>query len=302
VHPVEALTRLGGIARWREVRALTTRGQLASAIAGGEVVRLPRHVLSLPGADRARACAAAAGGVVSHLSAAQHWGWKIKRPRRYPAVTVPRGRQLDRTRSPLTKPEVGVHWADLTPGDVLDGVTSPVRTVVDCARALDFDEALSVADSALRSGMVTSAELVRAAAASPRTGRARAIRVVSEASALAANPFESVLRAIALGVPGLGVQPQVWVAGVGRADLVDERLGIVIEADSWEYHGSPEAFRADIRRYATFVRRGRVVVRFDWDQVMGDPDGVHATLLDVARVRERQLFGNHCSSCPLDTV
>ncbi len=262
------------------------------------MVRLPRHAVSLPGAERARVSAAAAGGVVSHLSAAQHWGWKLQWAPRIPEVTVPRRRRLDRNVAPLTRVDVRVRWADLGPDEVVDGATSPVRTVVDCARTLDFGAALSVADSALRSGLVTSAELLRAAAASPRTGRERALRVAREATALAANPFESVLRAIALDVPGLAVRPQVWVAGVGRADLVDERLGIVVEADSWEFHGSPEAFRVDIRRYAGFARQGRVVVRFDWDRVMGDAGEVHATLLDVVRVRERQLYADHCSSCP----
>jgi very-short-patch-repair endonuclease len=298
VDPVEALTRLGGIAGWREVRALTTRSEMRDAVDEGRVVRLPRHVVALPGATQARVCAAAAGGVISHLSAAQHWGWKVQWAPRLPEITVPRGRRLERTRSPLTTTEVRVHWGDLGPADLADGVTAPVRTVIDCARTLDFGAALSVADSALRSGLVNSAELLRAAVASPRTGRARALRVAQQATALAANPFESALRAIALDVPGLDVRPQVWVAGVGRADLVDERLGIVVEADSWEFHGNPEAFRVDVRRYAAFARRGRVVVRFDWDLVMGRPREVHATLVDVVRVREQQLFTNHCSSCP----
>ena len=295
---MEALARVGGIAPWREVRALTTRSELRDAVAEGRVVRSPRQVLSLPGVEGARLVAAASGGVVSHLSAAQHWGWKLQRTPRIPEVTVPRGRRLDRTGSPLTAAEVRVHWADLGTEDAVDGVTSPVRTVIDCARTLDFGASLSVADSALRSGLTTRAELLRAAGASPRTGRERALRVAREATALAANPFESALRAIALDVRGLAVRPQVWVAGVGRADLVDERLGIVIEADSWEFHGSPEAFRVDVRRYAAFARHGRVVVRFDWDLVMGDPSEVHATLVDVVRVRERQLYANHCSSCP----
>ncbi len=295
---MEALARVGGIAPWREVRALTTRSELRDAVAEGRVVRSPRQVLSLPGVEGARLVAAASGGVVSHLSAAQHWGWKLQRTPRIPEVTVPRGRRLDRTGSPLTAAEVRVHWADLGTEDAVGGVTSPVRTVIDCARTLDFGASLSVADSALRSGLTTRAELLRAAAASPRTGRERALRVAREATALAANPFESALRAIALDVRGLAVRPQVWVAGVGRADLVDERLGIVIEADSWEFHGSPEAFRVDVRRYAAFARHGRVVVRFDWDLVMGDPSEVHATLVDVVRVRERQLYANHCSSCP----
>jgi hypothetical protein len=54
---------------------------------------------------------------------------------------------------------------------VADGVTDPVRTVIDCARDLPFDEALAVADSALRSGKVGPDALRQAAARSPRTGR-----------------------------------------------------------------------------------------------------------------------------------
>lgn len=44
-------------------------------------------------------------------------------------------------------------------------------------------------------------------------GAPQARRVAQEASHLAANPFESVLRAIALDVPGLNLRPQVVIAG-----------------------------------------------------------------------------------------
>ena len=63
-----------------------------------------------------------------------------------------------------------MHWSDLLPEDVVNGVTCPARTVVDCARDLLFDAALAVADSGLRSGLVTPAELLvgRRAVASHR--------------------------------------------------------------------------------------------------------------------------------------
>ena len=193
-------------------------------------------------------------------------------------------------------------YADLPVADTRDGVTSPVRTVVDCARSLGFDAALAVADSALRSGLVTAAELSLAAAASPRTGRSRALRVAREASGLADNPFESVLRAIALDVPGLHVRPQGWIGRVGRVDLVDDLLLIAIEADSWQHHANPEAFRSDVRRYTDFARLGWVVVRFLWEQVMHQPGLVHAALAEVAAVRSRQLGVTHHGSSRTDVL
>lgn len=287
MDPVRALVELGGIAPIAQLRAATTRVRLARAIESGDIVRLPRNQLALPGVDQARRAAAATGGVLSHLSAAQHWQWRVKTPPTRPCITVPRGRRLDRDGGHLLS-HVEVHWADLRPDEIVEGVTSPVRTVVDCSRSEPFDAALAVADSALRGG-VDRDQLIEAAARSPRTGRSTAVRVAAEASPLADNPFESALRAIALDVPGLWVRPQGWIARVGRVDLIDETLLLAIEAESWTYHASEEAFRADVRRYTEFSRRGWVVARFLWEQVMHQPEEVRAILADLVAVRRRHL-------------
>jgi hypothetical protein len=70
-----------------------------------------------------------------------------------------------------------------------EGVTSPAWTVIDCAKDLPFDEALAIADSALRHGDVTKAELLRLAEQVTSTGRRRALRVAQAADGRAANPF-----------------------------------------------------------------------------------------------------------------
>lgn len=97
----------------------------------------------------------------------------------------------------------------------------------------------------------------------------------------AANPFESVLRAIARDVPGLRVEPQQWVEDVGRADLVDARLRIAIEAESHAFHSDRAALARDVHRYTAFTRHGWIVVRFTWEDVMFDPDYVRGVLVDV---------------------
>ena len=113
----------------------------------GEVFRVSPGVYALTDCDAARVAAARVGGVVSHLSAAQHWGWKVKLPPERPTVTVPR------RRSGLKADGIEVHWADLTSQQVHCGVTTKVQTVIDCARVYPFDVALAVADSALRDGV-----------------------------------------------------------------------------------------------------------------------------------------------------
>ena len=251
-------------------------------MADGTVVRLGRGVYALPAVDEARAAAARAHGAVSHLSAALVHGWKVKRLPDRPVVTV------RRTRSRVHSAGVDLHWSQLTATEIADGVASPVRTVVDCARTLPFDQALAVADSALRSGRVRGAELLAAAEAAQRTGRSAALRVVRAADGRAANPFESVLRAIALDVPVLSVTAQGAVGVIGHADLTDEVLRIAIEAESFEFHAEARAFRYDVRRYTAMTRLGWLVVRFVWEDVMHRPDYVRAVLTDVARLRSRE--------------
>jgi very-short-patch-repair endonuclease len=282
VQVQEALVRLGGIAERRALLGLCSRRALDAAVKKRVVVRLGRSRYALPAAGEARAAASRAGGVVSHLSAALAHGWKVKKPPAVPHVTV------RRNRGRLVANCVTLHWAALTDAELVAGITDPVRTVVDCARVLPFDEALAVADSALRSGKVRRAELFDAARRSPRTGRAAALRVVAAASRKAANPFESVLRAIALGVPGLVVVPQGPVGAVGHADLTDAELRIAVEAESFEFHALAEAFRYDVRRYTAMTREGWLVARFVWEDVMRRPDYVEAVLVDLVALRARE--------------
>lgn len=274
------LRRIGGVASTKDLAGLVGVDAVQAALADGVVTRLRRGVVALPSAEGARLEAARRGGVVSHTSAALLHGWKVKLPPREPTITVAR------SRSRVDAAGVKVYYADLT-GQT--GVTDPVRTVVDCARALAYDAALAVADSALRSRKVTRQQLVDAVDASPRTGRSRAARVVQAASDKAANPFESVLRAIAHGVTGLTVVPQGEIEEWTHPDLVDFQLRLAIEADSFEYHSLREAFAYDVRRYTALTRDRWVVLRFTWEEVMHKQGYVLAVLTDVVQWRTAEL-------------
>lgn len=278
MDPALALRRLGGIASGTTLRQHCNHWEIRVAVRDGRIERLVRNRYALPGRTESLAAAARLHGVASHLSAAMFWGWKVKHAPDLPVVTVPRGRKVH----PGRRQGVDLRWAVLPVDDThRDVATTRVRTVVDCARTLPFDEALCVADSALREGRIRRDQIVLAAEQSPRQGRTRALAVVAAADGRAANPFESCLRAICLQVPGLGVEPQLVVPGIGHADLGDARLGLLIEADSYEFHAERAAFRYDIRRYTMMARRGWTVVRFCWEDVMHRPEQVAAALTDL---------------------
>jgi len=287
VDVVVALERLGGVGSARQIVALTSRRRLRQAVGDGEVRRCRRGLYALASLDAHRRRANELAAVASHLTAAAHWGWKVMWPADRPWVIVPRNRKVPAA----VRAEVHLTYADLADHEVQGGVTGPARTVVDCARKLPFDEALAVADSALRSGMVTHEELLLVADASRGPGASAARRVTRLASAQAANPFESALRAIVLEFPLLRVRPQAEVVARGMVfhpDLVDERLGIVIEADSFEFHTSQEAHARDCVRYTALTVEGWLVLRFTWHQVMHSPAYVRAVLADVVARTDRR--------------
>ncbi|MGN6723693.1 MAG: hypothetical protein ACTHJM_13860 [Marmoricola sp.] len=268
-----ALLQSGSVATYRELRQVATRTDIERALGDGSLLRIRRDRYCLPVLDEHRRAAVALSGVLAGLSAALHWGWKVKLPPEQPEVIVPIKRRVDRPR----RVGVAVRWVDLNREDIRGGVLTPTATVLDCVRRLPFDAALAVADSALRAG-VPRTNLLLAANRLPRTGRSRAIRAIELADPRADNPFESVLRAALVGLPGVSLEPQQWIGSVGRADLVDVRQRLAIEADSHEFHASPEALLRDMERYNGFVGEGYLVLRFGWKHAMFDPEYVRVAV------------------------
>lgn len=275
---VEALALLGGSARQRQVAALSSRTRIRTAVRRGEIVRVGHGRLVLSVADRGLRMAQGVNGYVSHLTAALHHGCGVKFPPDLPQLTIP-NRQKEQE-----EPEdflADVHRRPLPGADRTGWATSKLRTVLDCARDLPFDEALCVADSALRAGDVTADELVTAAAGYRGPGSERVRRVAAYADGRAANPFESVLRAICIEI-GLPVIPQYAVTCAGlelHPDLANPFLGLAIEADSYEFHGMEKwDHDRDCSRYNALTSHGWAVLRFTWEHVMRNPDYVKRTI------------------------
>lgn len=276
---VDVVRRFGGCARVRDLLPFTSRGALQSAIARGELVRLTRGIYALPEAPDSIKAARAVHGVISHQSAAAYWLMEMLFPNQDAHVTVPRYAHPVRPKGTV------LHFADLDD----EVVTSPVRTVLDCARSMPFLESLAIADSACRRQLVDADELVSAAERLQGAGRQRVLRVARQANARAANPFESAMRAIVIEAGITGFIPQLIIPGTNeriRVDLGDPERKIAMEADSFAFHGTRSALERDCRRYNELVGLGWLVLRFAWEHVMFDQAWCREMMLAACALRE----------------
>lgn len=246
---------------------------IRGALASGVINRVAKGVYALPAAPSALTAARSQGGVVSHLSAAEHWGFGVITPPALPHVTLRPGRVRRQAGLPCV-----LHWADVP---ALDDVTTPLRTVLDCLRILPPAEGLAIADSALRLGSVDHDELLAAAAQLRGPHRLRIQRVVASADRRSESVLESVLRALLIDRGIEGFVPQFVVRDAefsARLDLGNPGLLLDLEADGFEFHGSRRALVNDCRRQANLTIRGWRVLRFSWEDIMYDPDWVIATI------------------------
>ncbi|WP_432882412.1 type IV toxin-antitoxin system AbiEi family antitoxin domain-containing protein [Kribbella sp. CA-245084] len=263
----EILDRLGGCATAAQLSGVTSAA-LKAAVARGEIERLARGVYGLASLGQARLAAIGYDGVVSHTSAAVAWGLPVLVRPEKPHVTVPANRR------PRAGRPAELHWAGVSRAERADRLTSLLRTVLDCARILPFGEALAIADAALATGRLTKDELESAAAAMRGPGRPNAVRVAAEATRQSESFLESMLRSLLITAGIGGFESQVVVQSGGtraRVDLGHRAARVALEAEGYEFHGSPAAFAADCRRYDDLVTAGWLVLRFTYQQVIGDP-------------------------------
>lgn len=266
---------MGGLATRAQLVAATSRAEVEAALRHRVVVRCSHGRYALPGVDAAAAQAHRVNGHLALTSAALHHGWEVKTVPDRPHVVFPRNRNVPTA----WRSEVEPHRNDLGPDDVSGIATGREMTLLQCLRMLPDDEALAVADSALRHG--EAATLRRVAAQVRGAGSAKVRRIARAADGRAVNPFESVMRAICLTVPGLSVTPQVVLSTEhywACPDLVDRERRIVVECDSYAWHGDRRGFLKDVRRHTLLSADTWTVLRFTWDDTMFQPRWVRGVL------------------------
>jgi hypothetical protein len=293
--PAEIATSLGLVVSRSEARAAGLGDRRISRLmAGGRWLSLghgraaPTTALDEHRRWRAEVVAAVTAQrrdlVLSHAHAARAWGLPAPLGG-WPIMTFTAAAGPTRYRSGL---RIGV--APLPEPDVAAmgrvRVTSPSRTVLDCARSLPGPDALAVADRALRLRMVSAAELQDVAVRQHGwPGAPQARRVLELASGRRETPIESwsgwsfedlglprpLWQVIVLDVDGVFVaRPDaLWAGGVvGEADgRLKYRLRALerggVNADSLASAFDDERRRElDLRRLgASVVRWGAVDVR-----------------------------------------
>jgi len=289
VTPVEIVAGLGGTARADQLRGRVSRKDLREALSSGSLEDLGHGRYGLPSLSQTHRKQVLLSGTIGCLSAAVEHGWPVLRPPDRPWIAVPVKRRVDGRR----RRGVNLMWAD-----VEGSVTSPLRTVLDCLVRLPAVESLAVADSALRLGVVDPDELRHAAERLRGPGSPVARRLARAASALPMSPLESALRALLLDLPGLDLRAQVPLTVGGRTvhpDLFDERLGLVVEAEGWLYHGNPEQFARDLERYTDMAVVPLTVLRFGHHHVTARPEWVRDCVDRARRTGEMRLGCRVCA-------
>jgi very-short-patch-repair endonuclease len=271
----EVLARHGGWATRAVLVGATSRRVVEAALERGEVQRIALGIYALPDLPTDEVAVLAYDGVLSHVSAAKSLGLPLLLTPPKPHIIVPPKRR------PRPGPPAVLHWAETSSGERRNRLTSLPRTVVDCSRILPFSEALAVADAALATGRLNQDELLAATAAMGGYGCPNARRTAAAATRLSDSFLESMLRGLLISAGVDDFEPQVlvtWGTFRARVDLGHRKARLALEAEGFEFHGSRRDFAADCHRYDELVAAGWLVLRFTYEQVVGDPAWVVATV------------------------
>jgi hypothetical protein len=265
---VERLAELGGVATRATLVRLTSRAELDRAVLGGDVVRVARGKLALPQADEGLRAAHALSGVLSHTSAALHWGWELKTVPERPHVTVPEKRRV----APERRAGVFLHRCDLHADDVDGIVTTRETTLLQSMRMLPFDEGLALptlpcATTSRRAPCDASLRACadRAPQGSGGSARKRPRRRPTRSSRSCA-PSPSTCQGCACG----------------------HSCGSRRRCGPFAWHGDRAALRRDAKRYNLMVLDGWIVLRFAWEDVMHEAKYVSRVLHSVVSLAQRQ--------------
>jgi very-short-patch-repair endonuclease len=226
-----------------------------------------------------------AGPVVSRRTAAVLWGFDMMEEPDAIELDVPvtcRGKAIEG--ADVQRRDVPAVDMIVSKGDETLRVASAVATVVCCALTRPTMEAVAVADSALRTGRVSVADL-REAQRGRRgmPGLTALSRTVRLADPRCGSVLESMLRVL-LCQHGLAPPSTQHViqrgdgSFVGRVDFAWPDRRLVVEADGRRWHDPADARDADRRRANDLELLGWGLLRFTWADVVHRPEYVVETV------------------------
>jgi len=266
----------GLLTREQLLAAGLTRRQIDTLVADGHLLRVHVGVYAV-GTIRAEpvvrrmAAVLATDGVLSHISAAEHWG-----------ILMPRGGPVHVTRATRGERRAGiaVHESVLTGDEVTIrfGVpcTSLVRTLIDLVGVLGPHELAGAFDQAQVLHHLRPLVLAEALLARPGRRGAKRLQVLL-ADAVDPGQIDSLFELLFLRFcrdwgferPATQVEFGVWTA-----DFLFPDIGLVIETDSRRWHATAARRARDARKTVYLQSLGLVVIRVTWQELRDDPAGL----------------------------
>lgn len=296
----KAISSNGGLATRQALLRSIPRAVLDGHIGRRQLVRVFPHVYRLKDAPddgsmslRAALLHAGPQATLSHTTALAVWGERrLERPfhltvdeslRRAGAVglIVHRRKQFDPASGQCVERR-GLR------------VTTLPRTVIDSWPLLPPDERRPLVLDLARRGLVTAELLDSALAERPNVAGRRLLRQTIDLitdgcqSEFEAHGVLNVFhhRSLPRSVGQYGIE---LPTGRIRLDRAWPEVKVAVELDGARYHTSPADRQRDLARDAALAALGWVVLRFTYAEVLRDPDGVRARILEVHRTRTVQL-------------
>ena len=283
----------GAVARWQLIERGVGAWWIQSAIERRHLHPIHHGVyaaghpsLTELGTMMAAVLSGGAGALLSHQNAGSVWGFATALPGLVD-VTVRRtgrgGRLGIRVHRPRRFPAAEARIRHGIP------LTSPSRTLLDLAAVLPERQLLEALREADRRDLLEVHTLGALASVPGRRGRTvllellAAYRPPPETRSGLQDRFIELVDDAGLPRPAVDVVIEGF-----EVDCVWPAERLIVELDSWRFHGDRAAFERDRHRDARLQVAGYVVLRFTWERVVKDPAGVAR---DVAAVLRRPSGG-----------
>ncbi len=278
----ELVRKTGGVFRTSQLRATgATAAHIRSAVADGTLSRIRKGWFGTSDAAPELIHAVSLGGRLACVSAAKYSG--LWTPDHGPGIHIARPAHAGRTFGDPT--DCVEHWQSSTWGSTESAIESPPALLRQVLLCCEYEDALTMIDSALNQRRVTASELKKLLASLPP----RFSRVLDDADPASESGLETLCR-YRLRQLGPALRSQVAFSGIGRVDLVlGDRL--IIEADGRETHES--SFLRDRTRDLALMRRGYLVVRVGYHHVVNEWQLVEQTVRAVLIRREHVWSAAH---------
>jgi hypothetical protein len=167
-------------------------------------------------------------------------------------------------------------------------VTSPARTVLDCAPDLSAKRLVRIVNDGRRSGLLRLPALTDVIQRFPRHPGSASLRPLLERPVgPTRSEFEDAFLPFCdrFGLP----RPEVNVKVNGyEVDAFFEAEGVIVELDSWDFHQDRTSFENDRNRDVDNLVTGLVTYRLTWERMNGgDPEYEAGRLQQVLRGASR---------------